>query len=145
MIAGADAASLSRITIRLMLAKDHSHRAWLTAHVGPRSDGKLHLHADITSAIGGAQASESERKIIATEIMGGVVLAKRHAKRGCTVELISLGAEIAGEPTITRIASIAFAVAANLAVLQGLGVEDLRSAPRGGYGWALEAIEVDGI
>lgn len=135
-----------RVSIRLVLAKDPSQRARLIAHVRPREDGQLRLHADIGEAIaaGGADAlavSQAERDIIKTEIMGGAVTAKRHAKRGCTVELVALSGAT-GHGGLTSVPSIAFAVAASLAILQGLGVEDLRTAPRGGYGWNLEAVEV---
>ena len=139
-------APAQRVTIRLKLAKNPSQRAALTAHVRPREDGQLRLSADIAEAVaaGGGDAGplrESELTIIKTEIMGGAVTAKRHAKRGCTVELVALSGSTAGGG-LTSVPSIAFAVATSLAVLQGLGVEDLRASPRGGYGWALDSVEV---
>jgi hypothetical protein len=139
-------APVQRVTIRLKLAKDPTQRAALTAHVRARDDGQLRLSADIAEAVaaGGGDAAalrESELDIIKTEIMGGAVTAKKHAKRGCTVELVALSGSTA-DGGLTSVPSIAFAVATSLAVLQGLGVEDLRSAPRGGYGWALEGVEV---
>jgi hypothetical protein len=148
MISEAEART-QRVTVRLKLAKDATQRVSLTAHVRARVDGQLRLHADIGAAIaagGGTPDAlrDSERDIIKTEIMGGAVTAKRHAKRGCTVELVALAGETA-EGGLVSVPSIAFAVATSLAVLQGLGVEDLRTAPRGGYGWSLDGIEVESV
>jgi hypothetical protein len=135
-----------RVTIRLRSAKDKEHRASLVAHVRAREDNQLRLFADMAEAVaaGGGEAGAlraSELAILKNEIMGGVVMAKRKAKRGCTLEIVAIGGAT-GEGGISTVPSIAFAVAATLAVLQGLDVEDLRSKPHGGYGWDLEGVEV---
>jgi hypothetical protein len=135
-----------RITIRLALVADPQQRAWLCLHVQARDDDQVRAVLDLAGAIGTAAATAPQRTILKTEIMGGVITAKRRAKRGCVIELVGLGGEV--EPTgdtLIQVPSIAFAVAANLAVLHGLGVVDLRATPQGGYGWRLEAVEVSDV
>ncbi len=132
-----------RITIRLVLAADSRQRATLCMHVQPRDDMDVRAVFDLDLALGKASASASQRTILKTEIMGGVIMAKRKARRGCVLEVLAITGEVEpGGDTLIQVPSIAFAVAANLAVLQGLGVEDLRRAPHGGYGWELAGVEV---
>ncbi len=133
-----------RVRIALVLAKDQAQRAWLALDVRGRDDGQLGAVLPIDDALPVSQAlTPAQRTILKTEIMGGVITARRTAKRGCMVTLVELGGEVGGvDGGIIKVPSIAFAVAANLAVLQGLGIEDLRSAPRGGYGWALDSVTV---
>lgn len=134
-----------RIRIRLALVSDRRSRAWLTLQVRARDDGDVRAALDVPTALTGQEpTTPAQQTILKTEIMGGVVTAKRHARRGCSVELMALGGETP-EGGITQVPSIAYAVAANLAVLQGLEVEDLRQQPRGGYGWALEEVGVDTV
>lgn len=128
-----------RITLRLQSAADASLTAFMVAHVRARDDGQLRLHIDVAAALGAAPASDAEREIIRSEIVGGIMMAKRHAKRGVTIEIAALG----GAPSAIEVPSIAYGIAATLAVLQGLDIEDLRIKPRGGYGWSLAAIEVE--
>ncbi len=133
-----------RIRIALALAEDRTQRAWLAMDVCARDDGQVRAALAIDDALADSQQlTPAQRTILKTEIMGGVIVARKVAKRGCAVALVELGGEVGGVAGgIIKVPSIAFAVAANLAVLQGLGVEDLRSAPHGGYGWALEAVSV---
>jgi hypothetical protein len=133
-----------RVTIRLRLAKDHAQRAALTAHVRARDDAQLRLSANVAEAIaagGAAPLRDAELAIVKNEIMGGAIMAKRQAKRGCALEIVAVSGATA-DGGISTVPSIAFAVAAMLAVLQGLGVEDLREKPHGGYGWELDGVEV---
>jgi hypothetical protein len=135
-----------RITIRLRFAKDHAQQAALIAHVRARDDEQLRLSADMAEAVAAGSAGatalrDTELTILKNEIMGGAVMAKRKAKRGCTLEIVAVSGATA-EGGIASVPSIAFAVATTLAMLQGLGVEDLREKPHGGYGWELAGVEV---
>ncbi|MBA2480718.1 MAG: hypothetical protein H0V44_08650 [Planctomycetes bacterium] len=138
----------TRVSIRLHLAADPTQQAWMTMHVQPRDDQQVRFKAEVADALAADPVSflnpipPNQAHIIKTEIMGGIVTAKKHAKMGCTVELVSLGGATGEVRSVSGVPSIAFAVAASLAVLQGLGIEDLRVAPRGGYGWKLESVDV---
>ncbi len=140
--------TVQRVTIRLRCAADTQQQAWLTMHVSPRDDQQVRLKAEIAEAMAADTVSFTDpvpphqAQIIKNEVMGGILTAKRHAKRGCTVELVSLGGANGELRSVSGVGSIAFAVAATLAVSQGLGAEDLREKPHGGYGWNLESVEV---
>jgi len=139
-----DAEPSQRIAIRLVQVSDRTHRAWLTMQVRGRADNQVRARLELDEILANPLAlSQAEKTIIKTEIMGGVLTARRHAKRGCSIDLVAIGASIAGEERLNGISSIAFAVAANLVVLQGLGFHDLRTTPRGGYGWDLDTITVE--
>jgi hypothetical protein len=134
---------VQRISIRLRSVSEPTHTAWLTMHVRARDDQQVRAQLELDEILADPLAlSQAEKTIIKTEIMGGVLTARRFAKRGCTIDLVAIGAESTDGKGLNGIASIAFAVAANLVVLQGLGVHDLRTEPRGGYGWKLDALEV---
>lgn len=138
-----DAVPSQRISIRLLQVSDRTHCAWLTMQVRARTDNQVRARLELDEILANPLAlSQAEKTIIKTEIMGGVLTARRHAKCGCSIDLVAIGASIDGEERLSGISSIAFAVAANLVVLQGLGFHDLRVTPRGGYGWDLETIGV---
>ena len=139
-----DAEQSQRIAIRLLQTSDRTHCVWLTMQVRAREDNQVRARLELDDILANPLSlSQAEKTIIKTEIMGGVLTARRHAKRGCSIDLIAIGASIAGEERLGGISSIAFAVAANLVVLQGLGIHDLRVTPRGGYGWGLESISIE--
>jgi len=122
--------------------------AWLTMTVASREDTAFAHDLDIARAVRAAGNStelpDSHRQVLRSEIMAGILTARRQAEGGWSVVLERLGGSIDTRPAISELPSIAFAVAATLAVLHGTGVEDLEAEPRGGHGWLLERIEVAG-
>jgi len=138
----------SRITVRVRCAADAGQLAWLTLGVRPEDGQQLRFAIDIAKALASDPVSflhqlpPNQQQIIKAEIVGGLLTTRRHAKRGCSVELLGLGGANGEERSLAGIPSVGFAVAATLALLQGLGIEDLRIKPRGGWGFHLEAIEV---
>jgi hypothetical protein len=141
----------ARVAIRLRSVKDVSQRAWMTMHVVPRDDQQVRFKAEIDEALAADPVSfmhpipPAQARILKNEIIGGILTAKRQAKIGCTIELVSIGGASAEQRSVSALPSIAYAVAATLAVLQGLGIEDLRTAPRGGYGWELDEVVVEAL
>ncbi|MBA3709019.1 MAG: hypothetical protein H0W83_09400 [Planctomycetes bacterium] len=141
----------NKVSIRIHLAADPTQQAWLTMHVQRRDDQQVRLKAEVAEALAADPVSflhpvpANQAHIIKTEIMGGIVTAKKHAGVGCTVELVSVGGASGEVRSVSGVPSIAFAVASTLAVLQGLEKEDLRVAPHGGYGWKLDEVAVESV
>ncbi len=138
-----------QVTIRLRNSSDAAQHAWLTLRISRREDQHLHFNAEIVEAVAKDPVSfmhppsENEAKVVKAEIVGGILMARKQVGRvGFTAELVSLGGSVGEQRTLAAIPSVAFAVAAQLAVVQGLGVEDLRAKPHGGFGWKLDAVEV---
>ena len=136
----------ARITIALVRDDDETLKAWLTMRVARREDQHIHFLVDIAPALAGDAVSfmhalsEAEAKVLKADIVGGILLARRAIGRiGFAVELISLGGCHGEERRVAALPSAGFGVAANLAVLHGLGIEDLARNPRGGFGWRLES------
>jgi hypothetical protein len=137
------------VTVRLRNSAAAEQLAWLSLRVRRRDDQQVHFDAEVAAAMArGAlnimgPLTESQAKVMKAEIVGGILMARKQAGRvGFVAELVGLGGSIAGEDGLVAIPSVAFAVAAQLAVIQGLGVEDLRAKPHGGFGWKLDSIEV---
>jgi hypothetical protein len=139
--------STSLVTIRLHSARDPAQKAWLSMRVSAREDQHIHFQADIETAMARDAISflhpinDAQAKVVKADIVGGIMLARKAmGRRGFVVELHSLGGSTGAQGSILQIATVAFGVAANLAVLHGLGVEDLVAHPHGGYGWELSEI-----
>jgi hypothetical protein len=134
------------IAITLCRAGDDTQKAWLTMRVARREDQHIHFQVDVAHALAGDAVSfmhalsEAQAKVLKADIVGGILLARRAIGRiGFAVELLSLGGRHGDERRIAALPSVGFGVAANLAVLHGLGIEDLARNPRGGFGWRLES------
>jgi hypothetical protein len=134
------------ITITLVRDGDDTQKAWLTMRVARREDQHIHFQVEVANALSGDAVSfmhvlsESEAKVLKADIVGGILLARRTIGRiGFAVELLSLGGCHGEERRVAALPSVGFGVAANLAVLHGLGIEDLAAKPRGGFGWRLES------
>ena len=96
----------------------------------------------VRAAGNSSELSPAQAQVLRSEIMAGILTAKRKVSGGWSVVLDRIGGSQAERTTIAELPSIGFAVAATLAVLHGTGVEDLQAEPRGGHGWHLETIEV---
>jgi hypothetical protein len=136
----------ARITIALVRDNDETMKAWLTMRVARRGDQHIHFQVEVAPALAGDAVSflhalsESQAKVLKADIVGGILLARRTIGRiGFAVELLSLGGCHGEERRVAALPSVGFGVAANLAVLHGLGIEDLVRNPRGGFGWRLES------
>jgi hypothetical protein len=134
------------ITLTLSRDGDDTQKAWLTMRVARRADQHIHFQVDVANALSGDAVSfmhalsESEAKVLKADIVGGILLARRSIGRiGFSVELLNLGGCHGEERRVAALPSVGFGVAANLAVLHGLGIEDLAAKPRGGFGWRLES------
>jgi hypothetical protein len=137
------------VTIRVRSAAAPDQLAWLTMRVSRREDHHIHFQAEVATALAKdavsflAPLTPAQAQVVKSEITGGILMARKQAgKVGFVAELLSLGGSVGDERTVAALPSVAFAVAATLAVVQGLGIEDLRSAPRGGFQWKLDAVEV---
>jgi hypothetical protein len=136
----------ARITIALVRDDDQTLKAWLTMRVARREDQHIHFQVEVAPALAGDAVSfmhalsESQAKVLKADIVGGILLARRAIGRiGFSVELLSLGGCHGEERRVAALPSVGFGVAANLAVLHGLGIEDLARNPRGGFGWRMES------
>ena len=136
----------ARITITLARSGDASQKAWLTMRVARRPDQHIHFQVDIAQALSGDTVSfmhaltDAQAKVLKADIVGGILLARKAIGRiGFLVELLSLGGCHGELREVASLPSVGFGVAANLAVLHGLGIEDLGASPRGGFGWRLES------
>ena len=134
------------IALTLVRDGDETQKAWLTMRVARREDQHIHFQVDVASALAGDAVSfmhalsEPQAKVLKADIVGGILLARRSIGRiGFTVELLSLGGCHGEERRVAALPSVGFGVGANLAVLHGLGIEDLTRHPRGGFGWRLES------
>jgi len=134
------------ISITLCRDGDATQKAWLTMRVARREDQHIHFQVDVANALAGDAVSflhalnEAQAKVLKADIVGGILLARRAIGRiGFAVELLSLGGCHGEERRVAALPSVGFGVAANLAVLHGLGIEDLAAKPRGGFGWRLES------
>jgi hypothetical protein len=134
------------IAITLRREGDETQKAWLTMRVARREDQHIHFQVDVASALAGDAVSfmhalsDAEAKVLKADIVGGILLARRAIGRiGFAVELLSLGGCHGEERRVAALPSVGFGVGANLAVLHGLGIEDLVLHPRGGFGWRLES------
>jgi hypothetical protein len=135
-----------RVSVRLRNLRDAAQQAWLVMHVNPRNDGQVRLIAEIPAAVASDPVSfvepvtPAQAGVLKHEIMGGLLTARRQIPGGFVVELVSLGGAVGEERAVSQVASIAYAVAATLAVLHGTGVADDKT-PNGGWGWQAEKIE----
>ncbi len=135
------------IDIMMCCVAEPTLKSWLAMRLTRRTDQHIHLQVDVAQAL--AQdpicfmhpVSDSEAKVIKADLVGGLLLARRSIGRiGFTAELVRLGGCRGDERRIAALPSVGLGIAANLAVLHALGIEDLASSPRGGYGWRLEKI-----
>jgi hypothetical protein len=134
------------VSITLRRAGDDTQQAWLAMRVARREDQHIHFQVEIAAALAGDAVSfmhalsDAQAKVLKADIVGGILLARRAIGRvGFAVELVSLGGRHGEERRVAALPSVGFGVAANLAVLHGLGIEDLALHPRGGFGWRLES------
>ncbi len=132
------------ISLTLVRQDDETLKSWLTMRVARREDQHIHFQVDVANALAGDAVSfmhalsEAQAKVLKADIVGGILLARRAIGRiGFTVELLSLGGCHGAERRVAALPSVGFGVAAHLAVLHGLGIEDLALHPRGGFGWRL--------
>lgn len=135
------------LSIALCGDADPTLKSWLTMRVTRREDQHIHFLVEVAAALASDPicfmhtVSDSEAKVVKADIVGGILLARRSIGRiGFTAELVRLGACRGEERRISALPSMGFGVAAHLAILHGLGIEDLMTKPRGGYGWRLETL-----
>ena len=136
------------VTVRMHRADDASQRAWISLRVSSCDDPRQ-VEIDI-DPVRGVQSdatcflhppNESESKILKSDIVGGLLMARKQLGRvGFRARLLTLGGCVGDEPRVTQVASVAFAVGAHAAVLEVLGDEHLRSELTGGFGWKIDAI-----
>lgn len=137
------------VMVRLHRTDDPTQRAWIAMQVsscddprqvqididplhGVRSDPTCFLHLP----------SENEAKVLKSEIVGGVLMARKQlGKIGFRVRLLTLGGSIGDDPRVSQVPSVAFAVGAHVAVVEVIGSEDQRADLKGGFGWRVNAIE----
>lgn len=135
------------VTIAVCGNADPTLKSWLTMRVSRRDDQHIHFQVDVAAALKSDSVSfmhavsENEAKVLKADIVGGILLARKMIGRiGFTAEVLSLGGCQGDERRISALPTMGFGVAAHLAVLQGLHIEDLQAKPRGGYGWRLETM-----
>lgn len=137
------------VTIRLHQSQDPTLRAWLTLRVERHDDTRFAITGDAAAAVARDPVcfmhplSPAEARVLKSEILNGLLIArKKHGPFGCSAELRVLGGSRGDQRNAAEVPGLAYAVAATLALLHGLGILDLVAQPRGGYDWSLEGIEV---
>jgi hypothetical protein len=136
------------VSVRVAHAGKPEQCAWLSMRVERRDDQHVLFDADVATALARDPVSfmhplsPAQATVLKAEIVGGILMARKQAGRvGCRISLRSIGGSDGEVRNVITLPSVAYAVASTLAVLQGLGVEDLLRAPRGGFGWTLVRIE----
>ena len=140
---------MSSALVRMLGIKSPGQTAWMALSVDRVDDARqVRIDIDPLAAVLRDTTSflfplnESEAKIIKSEIVGGILMARKQLKGpGMTVRLLYLGG-INGEiARVAEIGSVAYAVAAHVAVVYMLGNDEERADLRGGFGWRVERIE----
>jgi hypothetical protein len=138
------------VIVRLSNAKDATQKAWMAMRVTPLDENQVQFDADPMAAVKRDTVSflhpptENEAKVLKSEIVGGILMARKQAGRiGFRAELLYLGGIVGDLGRVAEVPSVAYAVGATMAVLHGLGVADRPGIPRGGFGWSLDAVELE--
>lgn len=138
------------VTVRLSNAKDATQKAWMAMRITRLAEVQVQFDADPAEAVKRDTVSflhpltENESKVLKSEIVGGILMARKQAGRiGFKAELLFLGGAIGDSGRVAAMPSVAYAVGATMAVLHGLGVADRPEVPRGGFGWSLDAVELE--
>jgi hypothetical protein len=136
------------VTIRLHQTQDPTLRAWLTMRVERHDDTRFAVTGDAAAAVARDPVcfmhplGPAEAQVLKSEILNGLLIArKKHGPFGCSAELLVLGGSRGDQRNAAEVPGMAYAVAATLALLHGLGIVDLVAQPRGGYDWSLEGVE----
>jgi hypothetical protein len=135
--------------VRVVGLKTPGQSAWLAMSVEREEDARqVRIDIDPMAAVLRDTTSflfpltESEAKIIKSEIVGGILMARKQLKGpGMTVRLLYLGGTNGDNARVAEIGSVAYAVAAHVLVVHGLGNEAERADLRGGFGWRVESVE----
>lgn len=137
------------VTVRLHQTRDPALRAWLTLRVERHDDTRFAITGDAAEAVARDPVcfmhplGQAEARVLKSEILNGLMIArKKHGPFGCSAELRILGGCRGEQRNVIEVPGMAYAVAASLALLHGLGILDLVAEPRGGYDWSLESVEV---
>lgn len=140
-----------RFTVRLHRSDDTTQRAWLTLQVVRHEDPRQvqidinpgeAVRRDSTCFLHPPNANEAQ--VLKSDIVGGVLMARKTiGKIGFTARLLTMGGAAGDEARVTLLPSVGFAVGAHAAVVMALGNEVQRADLPGGFGWKIDAIEVE--